>query len=59
MTALVLGAAVTAIPGGLAGCDGSDGPTVDAAVDAAVDAQITDSGPIDGPLPPPDLARVA
>jgi hypothetical protein len=50
MTALVLGTAITAIAGGVAACDGSDEPNVDATVDA---------GPVDGPLPPPDLARVA
>lgn len=62
VTALVLGAAVTAIPVAVVGCGGGDDDVpwpddavvVDAGTDA-VDAPV----PVDGPLPPPDLARVA
>jgi hypothetical protein len=62
MTALVLGTAVATVSGGLTGCDGSDDapPAIDASVDATVDATVDappDGVTIDGPLPPPDLAR--
>jgi hypothetical protein len=63
VTALVLGAAVTAIPVAFVGCGSGDDdvPWPDdatAGTDANPDA-IDAPAPVDGPLSPPDLARVA
>ncbi len=64
VTVLVLGTAITAIPATFVGGCGNgddDVPWPDdatAGTDANPDA-IDAPAPVDGPLPPPDLARVA
>ncbi len=60
VTALVLGAAVAAVPLALGACGDETAPA-DARADArAPDATVPiDSGVVDGPLPPPDLPRAA
>lgn len=62
VTALVLGTAVTAIPVAIGACGGDDDvpwPDDAVAIDAGPGDAIDAPAPVDGPLPPPDLARVA